>query len=100
LRGAEEQDEEQGTPTTVLRATAEEEEEEQETTNELLLIAARINLFESLTNGRAAAADDDVRTTMRGRKRAADHKITMKTQKTKYPAKAKQCKPQTELSEH
>jgi hypothetical protein len=39
--------------TTVLRATAEEEEEEQETTNELLLIAARINLFESRTNGRA-----------------------------------------------
>jgi hypothetical protein len=45
--------------TTVLRATAEEEEEEQETTNELLLIAARIKLFESLTNGRGAAADDD-----------------------------------------
>jgi hypothetical protein len=45
-------------------------------------------------------ADDDERTTMRGRKRAADHKITMKTQKTKYPAKPKQCKPQTELSEH
>jgi hypothetical protein len=63
-----------------------------------LLIAARINLFESLTNGRPAAADDDERTTMKGRKRGADHKITMKTHKTKYPAKPKQCKPQTELS--
>jgi hypothetical protein len=60
LKALEEEDEEQGTTTTVLRATAEEkEEEEQGTTNELLLVAARINLFESLTNGRAAAADDD-----------------------------------------
>jgi len=58
----EEEEEEQGTTTTVLRATAEDEdedEEEQGTTNELLLIAARINLFESLRNGRATAADDD-----------------------------------------
>jgi hypothetical protein len=37
---------------------------------------------------------------MGGRKEQQIMKITMKTQKTKYPAKPKQCKPQTELSEH
>jgi hypothetical protein len=54
-----------------------------------LLIAARINLFESLTNGSAAAADDDQRMTMRGRKRAADHQDHDENPENKISCKTK-----------
>jgi hypothetical protein len=37
---------------------------------------------------------------MRGRKRAADHQDHDENPEKKNPAKPKQCKPQTELSEH